>query len=439
MAPEAEPTAIDRLPDGNWLCRGYGILVEAAAGAVRAWDISPAGRIERPDAGRLFQNLTRIALSDDGRQLLVRRADSITAYAYERLGGAPNYPLIAAGTHDPVVNFEVLWHAFNQDYGFFAERGVDWRRQYEIFRPQVTAQTTPAALFDLLSQMLDPLDDRHVRLVGDGRFANSGWGPVLQPIVDDFHAQSEVKDFTAFWRGRLWPFHEATVARHLGGSARAFGPNIVAGRIGPDVGYLFVARMYGYVDPEDDVLANRSAAVAALDEAFQHLRGVKRMVLDLRLNGGGDDGIVLELAGRFTSATRPGFRKWPGPLRRGEAQDFAVHPTGDAPFEGPLAVLISNVTVSAGENLAMILKTFPNTILIGERTASVHSDILPKTLPNGWTVTISNEIFENSDGVVYEAKGVPPALEAPYFRPALLAGGPDPGIEAALRLLDRQA
>jgi C-terminal processing protease CtpA/Prc len=75
--------------------------------------------------------------------------------------------------------------------------------------------------------------------------------------------------------------------------------------------------------------------------------------------------------------------------------------------------------------------------MVGERTASVHSDVLEKTLPNGWSVTLSNEVFENSDGIVYEAKGVPPAVEAAFFTPSLIAGGPDPGVEAALQLLDR--
>ncbi|WP_428264771.1 hypothetical protein [Haliangium sp.] len=35
-------------------------------------------------------------------------------------------------------------------------------------------------------------------------------------------------------------------------------------------------------------------------------------------------------------------------------------------------------------------------------------------LPNGWLIGLSNEVYEAPDGAVYEAVGVPPAVEIPY-------------------------
>jgi hypothetical protein len=60
---------------------------------------------------------------------------------------------------DPERNFEALWKTFHNRYPFFELRKVDWKRQYDIYRPKVTSETTDDELFDILCQMLDPLDD----------------------------------------------------------------------------------------------------------------------------------------------------------------------------------------------------------------------------------------------------------------------------------------
>ena len=65
---------------------------------------------------------------------------------------------------DPEKNFEELWETFHNRYPFFALRKVDWKKQYETYRPKVTRRTSDDELFDILCQMLDPLDDGHVEL-----------------------------------------------------------------------------------------------------------------------------------------------------------------------------------------------------------------------------------------------------------------------------------
>src|SRR6476620_5357797 len=67
---------------------------------------------------------------------------------------------------DPEKNFEELWETFHNRYPFFELRKVDWRKQYDIHRPKVTRLTGDDELFDIFCQMLDPLDDGHVVLMG---------------------------------------------------------------------------------------------------------------------------------------------------------------------------------------------------------------------------------------------------------------------------------
>ena len=73
---------------------------------------------------------------------------------------------------DPEKNFEELWGTFHRRYPFFELRNVDWRKQYDIYRPRVTSKTRNDELFDIFCQMLDPLNDGHVELktkAGDKR------------------------------------------------------------------------------------------------------------------------------------------------------------------------------------------------------------------------------------------------------------------------------
>ena len=65
---------------------------------------------------------------------------------------------------NPEEVFDELWETFHARYPFFKLRGVDWQQQHAKYRPMVTSETSDDQLFDILCQMLDPLDDGHVEL-----------------------------------------------------------------------------------------------------------------------------------------------------------------------------------------------------------------------------------------------------------------------------------
>ena len=57
-----------------------------------------------------------------------------------------------------------LWKTFHNRYPFFDLRNVDWKKQYDTYRPKVTNKTSDDELFDIFCQMLGPLNDGHVEL-----------------------------------------------------------------------------------------------------------------------------------------------------------------------------------------------------------------------------------------------------------------------------------
>ena len=74
-------------------------------------------------------------------------------------------------------------------------------------------------------------------------------------------------------------------------------------------------------------------------------------------------------------------------------------------------LLTSEVTVSAGEIFTMAMRALPSVTHIGEATSGALSDILPKPLPNGWSLRLSHEIYEDGYRILWEGRGVEPERE----------------------------
>jgi carboxyl-terminal processing protease len=60
--------------------------------------------------------------------------------------------------------FDQVWRAINDNYYDKRYRGVDWRLQREVFRPQAEAARNSAELYRVLRQMIGKLGDAHTRI-----------------------------------------------------------------------------------------------------------------------------------------------------------------------------------------------------------------------------------------------------------------------------------
>ncbi|HEY1426211.1 MAG TPA: S41 family peptidase, partial [Caulobacteraceae bacterium] len=99
--------------------------------------------------------------------------------------------------------------------------------------------------------------------------------------------------------------------------------------------------------------------------------------------------------------------------------------------------LTSRQTASAGEILVFGMMACPNVTRVGERTLGILSDNLYKRLPNGWELSLSNEVYQAPDGALYEATGIPPQVETVVFDAADVRGGFRHAVERAIALACR--
>jgi hypothetical protein len=329
--------------------------------------------------------------------------------------------------NDPETNFEVLWATFAEQYGFFGVRGVDWGSTYRRFRPQVTKATAGTELFDIFGKMLEPLHDCHTYL-GDKTDATrrfSGCRSASPKLTDDDRAKV----------GRIIQAH------YLKTELRSWCNGRVSfGRLVDSIGYLRITGFNGFTD-DRDFEHGTLALEAALDTIFQDADRLRGLVIDARLNSGGSDPWGVVVASRLTAQPYLAYTKEAradihDATRWTPGQPMNTHPASRPHFLGSVVELIGINTISAGETFTMALMgRTPHVTRIGEPTQGVFSDVLGRTLPNGWSFGLPNERFLTQDGVAFDGPGVPSDELVPVFPPADLEHERDGAIERAISAL----
>jgi carboxyl-terminal processing protease len=322
---------------------------------------------------------------------------------------------------DPEKNFEELWRTFYKRYPFFELRNVDWKKQYEVYRPEITKGTSDDQLFDIFCEMLDPLDDGHVKLTtkinGEKRF----FTPEKPPRFWQEFSDSEIKQLFKTTAKTL-------VANGFGHPAKTKAWMLRYCR-SRDFGYIRILEL------EDVKKRDLTAALDKISRDFKDLRG---FIIDIRDCPGGDDSTAITIINRFCDRRRVAFhrRTKTGP----KAEDLTplktwhIEPEGDSQFTGPIALLICDSVFSGGEAFALAIRELPFVTLIGDHTNGIFSYELEKKLPNGWRYCLSYQKYFSADMVCYEGKGVPADIEL-FNTKADIENVSDPLITHALEVL----
>jgi hypothetical protein len=417
---------------GIWRSRGYGWLLRIDAGGYSLAHLTRRSCIpvERGTRAQFDASFDRV--EQDGDRLRVHQAGDLTRFEFTRLDGSPEVPVIVPGSlRDAAVNFETLWRTFDEQYAFFDLHGVDWLDRYHQLRLRVTPEMPDRELLDVFGELLLPLDDGHVSLNADGRSIQALKAMELRTAMRDAFGMLHPRVSPRSTVDAISPKLESLLLAPFAGShspLQQAGNGIVSWcRLTPRVGYLSVLRLFGFADtdaarcandlPHDRVAVagflrdDLAALDAALDRVFTDLAQCEALIIDLRINGGGFDRAGLAIANRIADRRRVAFSK---SARDGdghtEPQSIFVEPARGPRFDKLVYVLTSPLCVSAGEICLLGLRASPDVRCIGAPTAGMLSDNLNKVLPNGWTYSLSNEIYTAADGEVYEGRGIAPQM-----------------------------
>lgn len=305
---------------------------------------------------------------------------------------------LAAPSDDPVVNFEHLWTLFDERYGGFSQRGVDWDQAYADWRPMVSEQSDDDALFEAISGMLATLDDGHVRLLAPDR-----------PL---FSANADYRDQTM-----AGTFDEEVVRTYLTDVDTGPWDWYLRGDLGEGVAYVW----FPGIDDNTWVLES----IVADDPAA--------LIIDLRHSGGGAFTYALRgLAPIFAVDTPTCLDRSRNGPERDDFDDWFtwIQPAGEDPWTGPVLVLVDAMTISASERVLMALDARPNTTLIGVPSNGSLATSVGGELPNGWYLQYPVQETMSPAGEVWEGVGVP-MDDTLLNDPEVLRGGVDEVLEFA--------
>ena len=81
-------------------------------------------------------------------------------------------------------------------------------------------------------------------------------------------------------------------------------------------------------------------------------------------------------------------------------------------------MLTGGSQMSAGETFTQaMMNRSPRPVRIGQNTQGVFSDVLQRTLPNGWQFIVPNEEFRTRDWKAFDGPGIPPDIGRRSSRP----------------------
>ena len=309
----------------------------------------------------------------------------------------------------PLTNFETLWKEFDTQYSFFVIKHINWDSLHTVYQPQVMSQTTDIQLFQILSSLLGVLKDPHVSLTTPiGGYYYTGW----------------YSRFPANFINTTAITHYLSV--DYGTTASGY---MRYGKISNNLGYL-------YIGPN----LNGDAGVwgQAIDVIIDSLKGMKGVIVDIRNNGGGNDGLGSIVAGRFADQQRvySYTQTRNGPLHSDftDYQDHTIQPQGSRQFLKPVALLTNRRCLSSAEGTILMFKALPNVTVIGDTTGGGSANPITLTLPNGWSYRVSRWIQYTAQKTIFEGTGLPPDIPL-WITSADSAAGRDVILERAIQVL----
>ena len=440
--------------DGLWLTDGYGELIEVQGDNLRAYEITTLSCIPAAKATRRTEASTVhevVFAGEDGTLRIFPGLSPDTRWLHED-GSVSNILIRRTGSRPelcdqppidtPLANYRVFWETFSEHYPFFGLRQMNWLAVDKRFRPQVTPRTTPEDLLRILSEMIGPLHDAHTSIRAKSihqRF--HGHRPAADTMQRKNAARITEIIETKYVREGLHDFCNKQLQFGLLRSSQEASSSDSQGSLRTGaIGYLRIHSFNAYSNDREFV-KQVEALETALDNIFADSSKLTGLVIDVRINGGGSDVFGISIASRlatqeylaYSKVTRNDIRDAD---HRTPPQPVTVHVSQRPGFRGPVVLLTSADSVSAAETFTMaLLDRLPHVTRIGANTQGVFSDVLDRTLPNGWSFGLPNEIYLTKDGKAFDGPGVPPDVEVPIFPAEDLADDRDSALDKALEFL----
>jgi carboxyl-terminal processing protease len=364
---------------------------------------------------------------------------------------------VANSRQERVRVFDQVWRAVYDNYYDKQFRGIDWRLQREIYRPQAEAARSSAELYRVLRQMLGKLGDAHTRIYSpeDGfdrhrpagtsvgvlvrrvegkavviwvepgsEAARQGIRPgftvsrvdglpvekALERIRDEIGESStltalELQSYDKLFAG---PRDTPVAATFIDTEGRLrsvtlvrrfveFQRRVVVRKLPYKIGYIELTGFGPEIEKEFEL-------------AMQEMQGTRGLILDLRNNGGGFVTTVTQIASYFLPEdTNLGeFIARQGRATPRQTQRLRMM------YREPMVVLVSARSASGSEIFAAAMQERKRALVVGATPTTCGCLLgVSRTLRllDGGKLNVSDTDYRTAKGRRIEGTGVKPDLQ----------------------------
>ena len=415
----------DDLLYGRWNSIGYGRQLEITKKHLILHDTYQSGcnlntKLPSNSMGELFK-VTR--LSNDSLQIEV----GFTRYDFVR---SSESDLCKKSKNDPLSNFDALWETFNENYAFFDLREVNWLAIRDKYRSRLTKKSSDDELYTVLHEMILELDDGHVFLeipesleekedkedkIGDN---DESIEDLRKKVIYAIN-KKYIPNHKTYNKGMInWGLiDDSTSYLQFNDFEDLANYNISNALPSEEFTNLYWEKAEESSNYTQDVLDSFKSQMELI---FEETKNTQFCIVDVRFNGGGFDQIGLEILSYFVDHRQLAFTK----KARFDAgftvpQEIFIE-ASDKKYDGKLFILMGPQTASASETFVLASLNIENSVRVGSNTEGILSDVLSKKLPNGWEYSLSNEVYEDVNGMSFEKVGIQPDLKLDYSKDSKL-------------------
>jgi len=353
---------------------------------------SPQGRLWIAYSGRTKQ----------GREIVVKNLSK------ERTRAGPhrvNNNTTSGSLSDDTDAISKLRRAIDDKYSYRDLRSIDWGKLFDRYSPFMERAKTPRGFAEIAARMLVNARDMHLWVKIDGQTV----GGFKRNIVRNYSTDI-LRRIVPGWRQR--------------------SKRVSTGRFNDGIGYIMI-NSWSVDKPE------------TLEAAFDALRDFsdcQGLIIDVRPNSGGGEGLARQFAGCFVDKSvvyaKHVYRTANSPGGWGEIRERILEPNKSRPgYRGRIAVLMGRANMSSCEAFLLMMKQVPNCKLVGDRSYGSSGNPKPVALGNGVTIWLPSWKALRPDGSCFEGKGIQPDILVRATEKQLVRS--DPVLETALRLLGR--
>lgn len=295
---------------------------------------------------------------------------------------------------------KALMKTLAERYSHYDLRVADWKKLEKDGDDAVLAARTDRGFAMAAAKMLQPTQDLHLWLRSGEQTFGTG-SRAVDPLFRKDLLDQYVRTAPA---GKL----------------------ALAGRTADGIGYLMIGGWTGDLDPE------------VIGGAITELADTKAMIVDVRPNSGGDEGLAQKVAAWFVDGTvvyaKNRYRERAGKDGFGQMFDRTITGYGEnRHYAKPIAVLTSRYVMSSNESFVLMLRQAKDCVVVGQPTYGSSGNPKPFDLGNDVTVFVPSWQDLRPDGTSFEGEGLEPDVLVPCTGDDFAKR--DPILEKALELL----